>query len=56
MSMPEGTRNDHGDDEFSQLLRDVRKQAKRFWAFLKSRSSECWIFFAAGLVVGLLAG
>lgn len=54
--MPEGARNDRGDDDLAQILRGAQKQARRFWAYARSRSSECWLFFAAGLVVGLFVG
>ncbi len=56
MSLPDEARNERGDDDLNQLLRDVRKQARRFWEYVRSRSSECWAFFAAGLVLGLFIG
>ena len=56
MSLSNETRNERHEDDLSQLLRDFQKQARRLWAYLRSRSSECWAFFAAGLVIGLLIG
>ncbi len=56
MSMPEETRNERREDDVSQLLREAQEQARRFWAYLRSRPSECWAFFVAGLVIGLFIG
>ncbi len=56
MSLPEETRNQRDDDDLNQLLREIQKQARRFWSFARSRSTECWLFFAAGLVLGLFIG
>ena len=56
MSLPDEARNERGNDDLNQLLRDIQKQARRLWAYARSRSSECWAFFAAGLVLGLFIG
>jgi len=56
MSLPEGARDGRGEDDLNELLREIKKQARRFWAYARSRSSECWLFFAAGLVLGLFIG
>ena len=56
MSLPEDARNGRGEDDLNQLLRTVQKQLRRFWDYARSRSSECWLFFAAGLVLGLFIG
>ena len=56
MSLPDETRNERREDDLSQLWSEAQAQARRFWAYLRSRPSECWAFFAAGLVIGLLIG
>ena len=56
MSLPDETRNERGTDDFNHFLRELQKQARRFWDYVRTRSSECWLFFAAGLVVGLFIG
>jgi len=56
MSMPEETRHDRGNDDFNQFLRELQTLARRFWAFARSRRTECWLFFAAGLVLGMFVG
>ena len=56
MSLPDETRNERREDDLSQLFSEAKEQARRFWAYLRSRPSECWAFFAAGLVIGLLIG
>ena len=56
MSMPEETRYERDNDDLNQLLRELRKLARRFWAFARSRRAECWLFFAAGLVLGMFVG
>ena len=56
MSLPDEARNERGEDDLNRLLRDIRRQARRFWAYLSSRSSESWLFFGAGLLVGMFIG
>ena len=56
MSLPDGARDGRGEDDLNELLREIKKQARQFWAYARSRSSECWLFFAAGLVLGLFIG
>lgn len=56
MSLPEGTRDQRDDDELNRFVREMQKQGRRFWAYARSRSTECWLFFAAGLVLGLFVG
>ncbi|MEO3434804.1 hypothetical protein [Inquilinus sp. CAU 1745] len=33
------------------FARDSRRTASRFWAYLRSRRTECWVFFAAGFLI-----
>ena len=56
MSLPEETGDKRESDDMDQILRELQKQGRRFWAFARSRSTECWLFFAAGLVLGLFVG
>ena len=56
MSLPDGTRDQRDDDELNRFVREMQKQGRRFWAYARSRSTECWLFFAAGLVLGLFVG
>jgi hypothetical protein len=44
------------DDTYARNRYDTRDTTQRLRAYLMTRSSECWLFFFAGIVAGALLG
>lgn len=41
-------------DKAKAAADDWRETSSRFWRYLRTRSLECWGFFVAGLLLGVL--
>lgn len=53
--MPDTDETGHSDSaQESAIAREGRDIGRRAWAYLRTRSTEHWLIFAGGVIVGMI--